>query len=219
MIKPVIFKFLKELEQNNNREWFSANKKFYKEAIEAVYNFATRMIQGVSKFDDEIKNLEVKQSVFRIYKDVRFSKDKAPYKTNFGVFLVKNGRRSGNAGYYLHLQNNESFLAGGIYMPPLPELKKIRNEIYYHIDEFKRIINEPEVKKYFNELSGEKLIRPPKDFSPDFVDIELLKYKSYFFLQPVSDEQCLSEDFFQYLMERYRLLKPIVKFINRGLSM
>lgn len=219
MINSIIFDFLRKLEKNNNREWFTENKKFYQEANEAFREFVAKMIEGVSLFDDDIKGLDPKKCMFRIYRDVRFSKDKSPYKNNFGGFLVKNGRSSGNAGYYLHLQNGECFIAGGIYMPPSPELKKIRKEVYYNIEEFKKIINEPQVLKYFKEISGEKLVRPPKDFPADFPDIELLKYKSYGFLEAVSEEKVLSQDFYAFLMKRFELMKPMIKFINRGLSM
>ena len=219
MIDPIIFDFLTELEKNNDREWFTENKAFYLEANEAVKSYVVDMIEGVSLFDEDIKGLEPKQCMFRIYRDVRFSKDKSPYKLNFGGFLVKNGRRSGNAGYYLHLQNGECFIAGGIHMPPSPELKKIRKEVFYNVEEFKSIINKPKVLKHFKEISGEKLVRPPKDFPVDFPDVELLKYKSYGFLESITKEQCLAKDFFPLLMKRFELMKPMVKFINRGLSM
>ncbi len=219
MIDSKIFDFLKELEQNNNREWFTENKARYQQANGAFKLFVAKLIAGISEFDDEIKGLEPKHCIFRIYRDVRFSKDKSPYKVNFGAYLVKGGRRSGNSGYYLHLQNGESFIAGGVHMPPSPELKKIRKEIYYNVEEFKQIINEPKVKKYFKEISGDKLIRPPKDFPADFPDIELLKYKSYSFFENLSQEQCLQADFFDFLIERFKLMKPLVKFMNRALEM
>jgi uncharacterized protein (TIGR02453 family) len=219
MINPIIFQFLKDLEENNNRDWFTANKKYYLKANDAVKEYVANMIREVSMFDENIKGIEPKQCIFRIYRDVRFSKDKSPYKLNFGGFLVKNGRRSGNAGYYLHLENKNSFIAGGIHMPPSPELKKIRKEVYYNIDEFKKVINEPDLVKSFGNISGEKLVRPPKDFPADFPDIDLLKFKSYAFAEAMSNELCLSENFFELLMEKFKTLKPFIKFINRGLSM
>ncbi|MBU1012622.1 MAG: DUF2461 domain-containing protein, partial [Bacteroidetes bacterium] len=112
-----------------------------------------------------------------------------------------------------------SFIAGGIYMPPAPVLKKVRQEIYYHVDEFKSILENKESKKYFKEISGEKLVRPPKEFSPDFPDIELLKFKSYGLLHEVTNEQCLSADFAEFVLKLFNLLSPMVKFLNRGLEM
>jgi uncharacterized protein (TIGR02453 family) len=219
MINEYVFKFLEQLEKNNNREWFTKNKHLYTQAFDDMLKVVERLIPRVGEFDDDIKNLEAKKCIFRIYRDVRFSKDKSPYKLNLGGFLVKGGRNSGHAGYYLHLENNNSFIAGGIYMPPAPFLKKVRQEIYFHVEEFKAIIENKENIKYFKEISGDKLVRPPKDFDPDFPDIELLKYKSYGFIHHVTNEQCLIPDFEEYVINIFKQLSPMVKFLNRGLGM
>ncbi len=219
MINENIFKFLAKLEKNNNREWFAENKHLYTQSFDEMLKLVERLIPRVGEFDDDIKNLDAKKCIFRIYRDVRFSKDKSPYKLNLGGFLVKGGRNSGHAGYYLHLENNNSFIAGGIYMPPAPFLKKVRQEIYFHVDEFKSILEDKENVKYFKEISGDKLVRPPKDFDPDFPDIELLKYKSYGFIHHVTNEQCLTPDFEEYVMKIFKQLSPMVKFLNRGLAM
>lgn len=219
MIKESVFDFLQKLEKNNNRVWFAKNKHLYTDSYNSILEIMTPLIAEISKFDVDITNLEAKKCMFRIYRDVRFSKDKSPYKLNFGGFMVKGGRTSGNAGYYLHLENNNSFIAGGIYMPPAPSLKKIRQEIYFNIDEFKGILNHKENLKYFKDISGEKLKRPPKDFPADFADIELLKFKSYGFIHHVTNEQCLSPDFTKFVMKLFKQLSLMVKFINRGLEM
>ncbi len=219
MINETTFQFLQKLEKNNNREWFAKNKHLYTQAFDDMLKLIERLIPRVGEFDDDIKNLEAKKCIFRIYRDVRFSKDKSPYKLNLGGFLVKGGRSSGHAGYYLHLENNNSFIAGGIYMPPAPFLKKVRQEIYFHVDEFKAIIEHKENKKYFKEISGDKLVRPPKDFDPDFPDIELLKYKSYGFIHHITNEQCMTPDFEEYVIKIFKQLSPMVKFLNRGLGM
>lgn len=219
MISENIFKFLQKLEKNNNRKWFAENKHLYTAAFDDMLKVLERLIPRVGEYDDDIKNLEAKKCMFRIYRDVRFSKDKLPYKLNFGGFLVKGGRNSGNAGYYLHLENNNSFIAGGIYMPPASKLKKIRQEIYYNVDEFKVIIENKENVKYFKEISGDKLIRPPKDFDRDFPDIELLKYKSYGFIHHITNKECLNPDFEEYVINIFKQLSPMVKFLNRGLGM
>jgi len=219
MISKNVFDFLKELEQNNEREWFNKNKHLYTNAYQEMLQFIDSLIQKMAEFDPNLKGLEAKKSIFRIYRDVRFSHDKSPFKLNFGGFMVKGGRTSGKAGYYLHIENNNSFIAGGIYMPPAPFLKSVRQEIYYHADEFKSIIQNEECVKYFKEISGEKLVRPPKGFPPDFPDIELLKYKSYGFIHPVSNDQCLKADFEQYVLKLFRLMQPMISFLNRGISM
>ncbi len=219
MISKNVFDFLKELEQNNEREWFNKNKHLYTNAYQEMLQFIDSLIQKMAEFDPNLKGLEAKKSIFRIYRDVRFSHDKSPFKLNFGGFMVKGGRTSGKAGYYLHIENNNSFIAGGIYMPPAPFLKSVRQEIYYHADEVKSIIQNEECVKYFKEISGEKLVRPPKGFPPDFPDIELLKYKSYGFIHPVSNDQCLKADFEQYVLKLFRLMQPMISFLNRGISM
>jgi len=219
MIKENVFEFLAELEANNNREWFTQHKQLYSAAFDDMLKVVEKLIPKIGEFDADIKNLDARKCMFRIYRDVRFSKDKVPFKQNFGGFLVKGGRNSGKAGYYLHIENNNSFIAGGIYMPPAPYLKKVRQEIFYHVDEFKSILRNKESIKYFKEISGEKLVRPPKDFSPDFPDIELLKFKSYGFLHEVTNKQCLSADFEDYVLMLFKLLSPMIKFLNRGLEM
>ncbi len=219
MINENIFKFLQKLEKNNNREWFTENKHLYTEAFNDMLKVVERLIPRVGEFDDDIKTLEPKKCMFRIYRDVRFSKDKSPYKVNFGGYLVKGGKSSGNAGYYLHLENNNSFIAGGIHLPPAQNLKKIRQEIYYHVDEFKKIIEDKENIKLFKEISGDKLLRPPKDFDPEFADIELLKYKSYGFVHTISNDVCMAPGFEDYVLKIFKQLSPMVKFLNRGLEM
>jgi len=116
--------FLADLAVNNNRDWFQTNKKTYEDAKQTVSDFVADLIPEIARFDPEVANVDAKKCMFRIYRDVRFSKNKAPYKTNFGGFIVKGGRSSGNAGYYLHLENNNSFIAGGVHMPPAPLLRK-----------------------------------------------------------------------------------------------
>ena len=125
-----ILAFLNELAENNNREWFQANKPRYEEAKKEFENFVGQLIGEISKFDPQIKTVEAKNCLFRIYNDIRFAKNKAPYKTNFGASIAKGGKNGGYAGYYLHIENGASFVAGGVYMPQADKLKLIRKEIY-----------------------------------------------------------------------------------------
>jgi uncharacterized protein (TIGR02453 family) len=213
-----ILKFLNNLEANNNREWFIENKGLYDTAKKEFEMFLNRVITGIQTFDDEIGSITAKDCIFRIYRDIRFSKDKTPYKTNFGGFISKGGRKSGYAGYYLHIEPSRSFLAGGSYMPPNDLLKKMRQEIYYNADEFKKIINSKNFVKTFGSLEGEKLSRPPKDFPADFKDIELLKYKSYVVLHPVDDKTLLESNFIKTALEVFSRLKPLNHFLNRAVE-
>lgn len=146
--------FLRNLEKNNNREWFNENKTLYQEAQHDVISFVEKLIEEMADFDEEIGKLEAKKSVFRIYRDTRFSKDKTPYKTNFGAGL---GMGKGNkiSGYYLHKEPGKSFLAGGVYKPEPSVLKTIRQEISAFGDEFKAILEQDEFRNYFRGLSVE----------------------------------------------------------------
>ena len=217
MILKNTLTFLEQLEKHNNRVWFHENKKQYETAKKEIENFINELIPEVKKFDNEIDILSAKECMFRIYRDVRFSKNKLPYKTNFGAFIAKGGRKGGNAGYYLHIEPRKSFLGGGVYMPDPDSLKAIRQEIYYNHTEFKKIINNKIFKKYFNILEGEKLKRPPKDFPAGFPDIELLKYKSYVVLHGITDEDVKSANFFKCILIIFKAMYPLNCFLNRAL--
>jgi len=210
--------FLKELKANNNREWFNENRKTYESAKTEFESLVNNLIPKIYEFDPEIGSLTAKQCVFRIFRDVRFSKDKSPYKVNMGGFMSKGGRKGFHSGYYVHIEPGKSFLGGGIYMPPADVLKKIRQEIMYNVDEYKNIINNPAFKKIFTQMEGEKLKRPPKGFPADFPDIELLKYKSYVVLHEVKDKNILSENFENNIIDVFKTMYPLNEFLNKALS-
>ncbi|MBI3195636.1 MAG: DUF2461 domain-containing protein [Ignavibacteriae bacterium] len=219
MISKKILDFLTELEKNNNRDWFSKNKPRYEEARAEFENFISNLILEIAKFDKQIIGIDAKKSVFRIYKDTRFSKDKTPYKTNFGAHLIKAGSKGvhSRAGYYIHIEPNKCFLAGGAYMPESNWLKAIRKEIYYNSKEFKKIINNSDFKRYF-EIEGEKLSKAPQGYSPDHPEIELLKYKSMLAVHNLSDEQILSKDFLSHSAKVFKVLYPFDKFLNKAMD-
>ncbi|MBK8806523.1 MAG: DUF2461 domain-containing protein [Bacteroidales bacterium] len=134
----LVYDFLKQLCINNNRDWFTANKDFFEQAKLEFKDFVEKLIPQIVAFDDTVKDVKSTECIFRIYKDVRFSKDKTPYKTNMGAFITPEGRKSCNAGYYIHIEPDNSFTAGGIYMPPSDKLLKIRQSIYSNPSEFKK---------------------------------------------------------------------------------
>lgn len=210
-----ILSFLKELEKNNNREWFNDNRSLYENAKMEFEVLINSIIPGIYEFDPSIGTPDTKKSIFRIFRDVRFSKDKSPYKTNFGGFIAKGGRKGGYAGYYLHIQPGNSFVGGGMYRPPSDILKKVRSEVMYHVDEFKGIVDNEAFKKYFDNVEGEKLKRPPKGFPADFSDIELLKLKSYVVLNRLDDKQVVSEGFEQFTLKAFEAMHPFNDFLNR----
>ena len=206
--------FLRNLEKNNNREWFNENKTLYQEAQQDVISFVEKLIEEMVDFDEEMGKLEAKKSVFRIYRDTRFSKDKTPYKTNFGAGL---GMGKGNkiSGYYLHIEPGKSFLAGGVYKPEPSVLKTIRQEISAFGDEFKAILEQDEFRNYFRGLSVEdKLKKVPQGFEKDDKMAEYLKLKHFIVTHPISDEQLLSENAVKEFTKIFKAMKPLNDFLQ-----
>lgn len=206
--------FLRNLEKNNNREWFNENKTLYQEAQQDVISFVEKLIEEMADFDEEMGKLEAKKSVFRIYRDTRFSKDKTPYKTNFGAGL---GMGKGNkiSGYYLHIEPGKSFLAGGVYKPEPTVLKTIRQEISAFGDEFKAILEQDEFRNYFRGLSVEdKLKKVPQGFEKDHKMAEYLKLKHFIVTHPISDEQLLSENAVKEFTKIFKAMKPLNDFLQ-----
>lgn len=212
--KNSILGFLSNLQKNNYKEWFDAHKDKYLVAKTEMEILIQGIIEKFSEFDPSIADQQAKKCVYRIYRDVRFSKNKDPYKNNMGGFIVPGGKKSGKAGYYLHLEPGNSFIAGGVYMPESANLKKVREEILYNIKDFKKIIESENFIKHFGEINGEKLKRPPKGFPADFKDIELLKFKSYTVFQAVSDEDVNKEGFADSVVQVFREMKDFNQFIN-----
>jgi len=213
-----ILDFLILLAKNNNRDWFNAHKAQYLEAKNTFEAFINRLIPEIHKFDPEIGSLTARDCVFRIYRDVRFAKDKSPYKTNMGGFISQGGRKGGYAGYYLHIDQEQSFIAGGNHMPAPDRLKKIRQEIMYNIDEFKDIIGKPGFKEIYKAIEGEKLIRPPKDFPADSPDIDLLKFKSYTVIHRIDNKVIENNNFENYVLRVFKELYPLNRFLNKALA-
>ena len=213
-----IIPFLKNLKENNNREWFNENKSEYDKSRKILEEFTTEVINGISVFERELSTLNPKDCIFRIYRDVRFSKNKEPYKTNMGVFINRGGRKSKFAGYYFHIEPQNSFIGGGVWMPPSDVLKAVRSEIFYFTDEYKKIINEQLFVKLFGEVQGDKLKRPPKDFPPDFTDVELIKLKSYIVGYKVSDETVADAGFLQKIIRIFEVMSHFTSFLNRGIE-
>ena len=217
MLKPVL-SFLEVLQHNNNREWFHANKKQYDEAKAIFESFVNAIIPEIAKTDETIRYAEAKDCIFRIFRDVRFGKDKSPYKTNMGAWITRAGRKSSGPGYYLHVQPGESFLSGGVYMPEPDQLKKIRQEIYFNAAEFKGIMEAKSFRKYFNGLSDmDKQKSAPRDFPKDFPDIDLLKYKHYTLYHPLSEDLLDSKKLLEYIGKVFQQMLPFNEFLRRAM--
>lgn len=218
MIKPATFKFLKDLKENNNRDWFQQHKEQHDAARDNVLDFVGEVITGISKIDPLIQaQLDPKNCVMRIYRDIRFSKDKTPYKNNFGAGISENGKSFKGPGYYLHISPGESFVAGGCWMPEADQLKAIRQEIDYNGAEFRKILENTAFKKYFGELDTEaKLKTMPKGYPADHPDIELLKLKSFTVTHSLKQAELTGKDAVEKVSETFKNMYPFMIFLRKA---
>ena len=213
-ISTSTLQFLNTLEKNNNRDWFNENKNLYLEAKEDVELFVESLIQEIAPFDEEILKIDPKKAVFRIYRDVRFSKNKIPYKTHFGVSLGM-GKGTKISGYYLHIEPGKSFLAGGVYNPEPAVLKQIRNEIRASGDDLLKIIEHKDFRNNFRGLSIEhKLQRVPAGFEKDHPMAEYLKLKSFTVSHPISDQAVLDPQAAKNFAKILKSIKPLNDFLE-----
>lgn len=210
-------KFLKALSVNNHKEWFDAHRGEYEALRKEWIGYVQEMINGIHAFDPELGALEASKCIFRINKDVRFSKDKSPYKTNFGAIMNKGGKKELFSGYYFHFDPKEIFVAGGAYQPTPEHLAAIRQEIDYNWDEFKGIVTSKAAKKYFGTLSGDQLSRPPKSYTEDNPAIQYLKHKSFIWVRNFDLKDTLEPAFQKEVLKTFEAMKPLNDFINRCL--
>ncbi len=216
-IQP-IFSFLTDLKQNNNKEWFTANKKRY-EACRAIFvEVVDQLIEQLYQKDESFEDVSAKECIFRIYRDVRFSKDKTPYKTSFSACIAPGGRKSTQAIRYFHLEPGNTILAGGIYQPDADRLRKIRQEIDYNADGLKSILEDKHFKEYFDGMNGDKLKRPPKGYDAGHADIELLKFKSYTVFHNMDDAMVLSADFMTETEKVFDRITPFNAYLNEAIA-
>jgi uncharacterized protein (TIGR02453 family) len=211
--------FLKKIKKNNNREWFEKNKSVYQQVKQDYELTVQQVINHVAKFDAQVADLEAAKTTFRIYKDVRFSKDKTPYKTNFGASINPGGKSSPVPGYYMHVEPGNSFLAGGCWMPMPDKLAAIRQEIDYNFADFKKIVTAKEFKKYFDGLSDEgKLVNPPKGYDKENPAVEILKNKHFIVVHNVDDKTVLSKDYPKYAASVFKAMNPFILFLREAMK-
>lgn len=221
MIQKTTLDFLKELKKNNAKEWFDAHRADYEAARQDFLDLVQQLITGISEFDQGVADahLEPKKCIMRINRDIRFSKNKDPYKTTFFAAINEGGKKSNKALYYFQLQPGASFGGGGVYRPPNPDLNKFRQEIDYNFGEWKGIVGgEPFRKAFPNGLeTPASLVRTPKGFADDSPALEYLKMKGYFTKHDLSDANLKSKNLVSDVLESYRAVKPLVDFLNRAL--
>ena len=221
MLQSSTIQFLKNLQKNNSKEWFDQNRKVYESAKSDFASLIDTVISQFGKKDNSIDLLQAKDCMFRINRDVRFSKDKSPYKTNFGASFSKGGKKSPGAGYYFHCEPGKSFVGGGIWMPEADTIKKVRQEIDYCFEEFSGIINN---RKFINqygtlEISGEtSLTREPKGYEKDNPAIEYIKLKSWVATAPIADPELTDKELAQKITAAFEALHPLILFLNKAVE-
>ncbi|GIL22210.1 MAG: TIGR02453 family protein [Bacteroidota bacterium] len=211
--------FLKAIAKNNNREWFEKNKTKYVEAKTYFDDFVEALHKEILKFDESLAGLNPRKLAFRIYRDVRFSKDKRPYKTNMGAGLSAHGKMDQEPGYYIHIEPGKSFMAGGFYMPNPENLAKIRQEIDYNTNDFLKILNDKKFKKYFTGLDDfDKLKTAPKGYPKDHPHIGLLKNKSFVISHYFTDKAVQDKKFVKTAAEVAKAMKPLNDFLKAAVG-
>ncbi|MBX3240833.1 MAG: DUF2461 domain-containing protein [Chitinophagaceae bacterium] len=218
MIQPTTISFLKKLAKNNNKPWFDVNKAAYQDARADFAAFIDQLIAVHGKSDPQIAHLTAKDCMFRINRDIRFSKDKSPYKKNFAASINRGGKKSVYAGYYFHLEPGNSFTGGGIWMPMPAETQKIRQEIDYCWADFKKIIGTPKFKSTYGDLTtdepGITLSNVPRGYEKDNPAAAYLKLKSWIAMQPVTDAELTSKDLVKKITKTFAVIQPLLYFIN-----
>jgi uncharacterized protein (TIGR02453 family) len=221
MLSKKTLQFLDDLKENNNREWFLANKKRYEEYKKDYHQLIGAFLDAMKPKDASLEMLEIKNCTFRINRDIRFSKDKSPYKTHLGVWMNTNSSGVNAPGYYIHIEKGKSFIAGGLYSPEAADLKRIRKEIAFFYEDLEEIVNDKKFKKIFNGLErteGNTLKNAPKDFEKDHPAIEFLKLKSFIAVSKIDDSELFESNFVATTAEKLIILKPLIDFLNRGLA-
>ncbi len=222
MIQPSTISFLKKLAKNNNKSWFDANREDYQYARADFASFIDHIIVAHGRSDRLITHLTAKDCMFRINRDIRFSKNKAPYKKNFAASINRGGKKSVFAGYYVHLEPGNSFAGGGIWMPMPAETRKIRQEIDYNWSDFKKIIGSAAFKAVYNGLDtsepGISLTNVPRGYEKDNPAAEYLKLKSWIAMQPLSDADLVSKDLFKKVLKAFTTIQPLIYFINDAVA-
>jgi uncharacterized protein (TIGR02453 family) len=221
MLQSSTIKFLKGLAKNNNKPWFDKHRTAYDAARSDFASFIQKVIDQHAKNDATIKPLVAKDCMFRINRDIRFSKDKTPYKKNFAASINKGGRKSMLAGYYFHLEPGQTFVGGGVYQPMPEELKKLRQEIDYNLADFKKIIGGKKFKSVYGDIdrSAEFLLtRVPKGYDPGNPAADLLRLKSYIAMVELKDSDLTSKDLVKKTLASFAAIQPLLFFLNNAIE-
>ena len=213
--------FLEDLKANNNRDWFLANKKRYDDYKNEYHKLIADLLEIMKPKDTSLALLEVKNCTFRINRDIRFSKDKSPYKTHMGIWLRSGSLHTESPGYYIHIEKDASFVGGGLYCPLPEQIQKIRKEINFFYEDLEAILNDKSFKSLYGTLNRDEnstLKNPPRGYEKDNPAIEYLKLKSFTATQKINNAELTKTDFVSIISEKLLALKPLNEFINRALN-
>ncbi|QOG03897.1 DUF2461 domain-containing protein [Flavobacterium sp. MDT1-60] len=221
MLTKESLQFLDDLKKNNNRDWFQDNKKRYEIFKKDYHQLVSDFLDVMKPLDPSLELLEVKNCTFRINRDIRFSKDKSPYKAHLGVWMSTGAKGANRAGYYVHIEKGASFIAGGFYSPEAADLKKVRKEIAFFHDDLEAILADKNFKKEFGSLDVNEtnsLKSMPRGYEKDHPAIEFLKLKSFTATQKYDIAEVTQKDFVAKMSKKLIALKPLNEFINRALD-
>jgi uncharacterized protein (TIGR02453 family) len=222
MLDKKTLMFLKHLNLNNSKEWLVENKDLYEFVKNDIFSFSQLLISSLENSDEQISNahLDYKKCITRLNRDLRFSKDKTPYKTDYYIVLNKNGKNSPSAFYYVHIEPGNCFAGGGVYNPQSPELKKIRHKIEHHFDEWMSIITNKEFIQIFpiGICNSGVLKNVPRGFNRDSPAMEFLKMKGFYTMKNMTDKEIVSEDVVEKIMNCFRATKPLIHFLNQAIE-
>ncbi len=213
-----IFSFLSDLAAHNNKEWMDENRDRYESCREEFKGIVTNLIAGIGSFDESVVGLAPKDCIFRINRDIRFSKNKDPYKTNFGAAITPGGKRTANPTYYLHVEPGKSMMACGVYHPDAENLKKIRQEIDYNAGELKKIVENPAFAETFGPIRGDALKTAPKGYPKDHPNLELLKFKDFIAWKSIDDKFFFKDGFEEALISRFKVSYPFNQYLAVAIS-
>jgi uncharacterized protein (TIGR02453 family) len=215
---PAFFKFFDQLGKNNHKEWFDANRSTYeKEVKEPFKKFVTYILNELAKNQPDILK-DASKSIFRINRDIRFAKDKSPYKNHVGAVFSRSGTKDVRPGYYLHLGAKEIFIGGGVYEVDKQNLEKIRQEIYYNPDAFKKLINEKNFKTLYGTVQGEK----NKILTPEYKEFAkeqpIIANKQFYYMAKLKKEDVLSKDFDKTVLKYFKAAARFNEFMMNAIS-
>ncbi|HEX8426569.1 DUF2461 domain-containing protein [Hymenobacter sp.] len=219
MNTPQLLDFLSDLTQHNDREWFQARKATYDQLRQEFEAAVGRWLKQMATHDPTLAGLEAKKCIFRIYRDVRFSRDKRPYKTHFSAYFSGGGKAGSNPGYYVQLgPNGQTLLAGGLYEPEKEQLARIRQEIDYNGAALHELLQTPGFRKYFAGVEGDKLKKAPAGYPTDHPEIELLKHKSFIVSHTVPDATARKLDLDTYVPAALRAMQPFCEYLQEAIA-